>query len=110
MRQWLQQEWERRGGGALIFLPLALLFAGAGAFRRFLYRHRVLRAWRADVPVIVVGNITAGGMGKTPLVLAIVEILRSHGWNPGVVARGYGRVPPPGGRARCTPGRASAAR
>ena len=94
MSQWMQQEWERRGGGALVFLPLALLFALVTALRRSLYRHRVLRAWRADVPVIVVGNITAGGTGKTPLVLAIVDILRRHGWNPGVVARGYGRVPP----------------
>lgn len=93
MREWLQREWERRGGGALIFLPLALAYSAIVALRRILYRHRVLRSWRADVPVIVVGNITAGGTGKTPLVLAIVDILRRHGWNPGVVARGYGRVP-----------------
>src|SRR5512141_1881478 len=94
MRAWLESEWERRGGGALIFLPLAALYGAAVAVRRFLYRRRVLPAWRADVPVIVVGNITAGGTGKTPLVLALVDILRRHGWNPGVVARGYGRVPP----------------
>jgi tetraacyldisaccharide 4'-kinase len=94
MRRWLEQEWERRGGGALIFLPLTLVYAAIVGIRAFLYRHRVLPTWRADVPVIVVGNLTVGGTGKTPLVLAIVEILRAHGWNPGVVARGYGRVPP----------------
>ena len=93
MREWLQREWERRGGGALILLPLAAVYMVIAAARRFLYRKRILSSWRADVPVIVVGNITAGGTGKTPLVLAIVEILRRHGWNPGVVARGYGRVP-----------------
>lgn len=94
MREWLQAEWERRGGGALVFLPLMLVYAAIVAARRFLFAHRVLPTWRADVPVIVVGNITAGGTGKTPLVLAVVGILRAHGWNPGVVARGYGRVPP----------------
>jgi len=94
MSEWLQREWERRGGGALIFLPLTLVYAAVAAARRLFYRIGVLRTWRADVPVIVVGNITAGGTGKTPLVLAVIEILRAHGWNPGVVARGYGRVPP----------------
>ncbi len=90
---WLEREWERRGGGALVFLPFALLFALAVALRRCLYRWRILPVWRARVPVIVVGNITVGGTGKTPLVISIVETLRRNGWTPGVVARGYGRVP-----------------
>src|SRR5438105_3708280 len=93
MRAWLESEWERRGGGALLLLPFALLFSVASALRRFLYARRILGAWRAPVPVIVVGNITAGGTGKTPLVLHIVELLQRHGYAPGVVARGYGRVP-----------------
>ncbi len=94
MRAWLESEWQRRGGGALIFLPLTAIYALVIGIRRFLYRHRVLPAWRADVPVIVVGNVSVGGTGKTPLVLATLDILRAHGWNPGVIARGYGRVPP----------------
>ena len=93
MRRWLQGEWERRGGGALVFLPLALLFRSVVAIRRFLYRVHVLPTWRARAPVVVVGNITVGGTGKTPLVIAVVHMLRRRGWNPGVVARGYGRVP-----------------
>jgi tetraacyldisaccharide 4'-kinase len=94
VRGWLESEWQRRGGGALLLLPFALLFALAVRVRRELYRRGWLGAWRAPVPVIVVGNVTVGGTGKTPLVIAIVERLRAHGWNPGVVARGYGRVPP----------------
>jgi tetraacyldisaccharide 4'-kinase len=93
MRAWLENEWQRRGGGALIFLPFALAFKLASAVRRHLYTSRLLPSWRAPVPVIVVGNITVGGTGKTPVVLAILEMLQRRGWTPGVVARGYGRVP-----------------
>jgi tetraacyldisaccharide 4'-kinase len=93
MRAWLESEWQRLGGGALIFLPLAALFAVIVAVRRRLYLSRLLPSWRARVPVVVVGNITVGGTGKTPLVLEILEVLMRRGWTPGVVARGYGRVP-----------------
>lgn len=94
MSRWLEAEWQRLGGVALVFLPFALLFAAAVALRRFLYRHRILPTWRSPVPVIVAGNITVGGTGKTPLALEILDILQRRGWSPGVVARGYGRVPP----------------
>jgi len=93
VRQWLEGEWRRLGGGALIFLPLAMVFRAGVALRRLAYRAKVLPSWRARVPVVVVGNITVGGTGKTPLVIALVEMLRRKGWSPGVVARGYGRVP-----------------
>lgn len=70
---------------------LATVYAGATGLRRRLYRMRLLRSHHPGVPVIVVGNITAGGAGKTPLTIALVERLRSEGWNPGVATRGYGR-------------------
>ena|SRR5688572_16717296 len=94
MRDWLQSEWERRGGGALVFGPLAILFWAGVKLRRWLYRVGVLPRWLPPVPTIVVGNITVGGTGKTPLALAILELLQRRGYNPGVIARGYGRVPP----------------
>ena len=93
MGAWLEREWERLGGGALVLLPLTLVFWIASSVRRALYRLRVLPAWRAPIPVVVVGNINAGGTGKTPLVLEVLEILQRRGWTPGVIARGYGRVP-----------------
>ena len=58
--------------------------------RRTLYRAGVLPSYRVPVPVIVVGNITAGGTGKTPLVLWVCDFLREHGYSPGIVSRGYG--------------------
>jgi tetraacyldisaccharide 4'-kinase len=93
MSEWLEREWQKLGGGALILLPFAIAFRIGIAIRRLLYRARILPTWKARVPLIVVGNITVGGTGKTPVVLAILETLQSRGWNPGVVARGYGRVP-----------------
>ena len=93
MRAWLQSEWEKLGGAALVFLPLTALFALATWIRRRLYLARLLPSWRAPVPVIVVGNISVGGTGKTPLTLAILDLLLRKRFTPGVVARGYGRVP-----------------
>ncbi|MES1162662.1 MAG: tetraacyldisaccharide 4'-kinase, partial [Rhizobacter sp.] len=71
-------------------LPLALVFAAATALRRLLYRLGVLPSQTLPVPVIVVGNLVAGGAGKTPTAIAIVALLRRHGHTPGIVSRGYG--------------------
>ena len=84
---------ERWYNGHLLFaglLPLSLLFAALAGLRRMSYRLGWLRAWQAPVPVIVVGNISVVGTGKTPLTLALVEHLRGQGWRPGIVSRGYG--------------------
>lgn len=70
---------------------LSHVYASAVAARAALFRHGVLRSSHPGKPVLVVGNLIAGGSGKTPLVLAIVERLREEGWVPGVASRGYGR-------------------
>lgn len=70
--------------------PLTWLYRGVVAVRAWLYRRHRLASERLPVPVLVVGNITLGGTGKTPLVIALAEYLRAQGWRPGVVSRGYG--------------------
>ncbi|MFN2300920.1 MAG: tetraacyldisaccharide 4'-kinase [Gammaproteobacteria bacterium] len=90
---WLNRRWY---GARPIWwlLPFSVLFGAAVALRRALYRMRILRAVDVGVPVVVVGNLTAGGSGKTPVTLAVVAGLRSAGFTPGIVSRGYGaRVP-----------------
>jgi tetraacyldisaccharide 4'-kinase len=71
-------------------LPLSWLFRVLVSMRQMLYRAGLLRVERVGVPVVVVGNISVGGVGKTPLVCALALALRARGWHPGIVARGYG--------------------
>ncbi len=93
----LPRIWYSRNGLSQALRPLSWLFCGLVNLRRLLYRLRILPSRRLPVPVIVVGNLTVGGTGKTPLVIAIARLLREHGYRPGIVSRGYG------GRARRWP-------
>ncbi len=74
----------------LLLLPLSWLYGLVSGAIRFAYRIGLKKAWRAPVPVVVVGNLTAGGNGKTPVVIWLVEQLQQRGIRVGVVSRGYG--------------------
>ncbi|SEK74638.1 lipid-A-disaccharide kinase [Kosakonia sacchari] len=74
----------------LLLLPLSWLYGLVSGAIRLAYRLGLKKAWRAPVPVVVVGNLTAGGNGKTPVVVWLVEQLQQRGIRVGVVSRGYG--------------------
>jgi tetraacyldisaccharide 4'-kinase len=91
-----------------ILAPLSWLYCVVVQLRRLGYRKGWLASRRLPVPVVVVGNLTVGGTGKTPVVLKLAELLMARGWRPGIITRGYGgrgggrgavasrRVPPHG--------------
>jgi tetraacyldisaccharide 4'-kinase len=83
------KHWYRRGAVAWLLWPASLAFAVVVSVRRFLYWTRFLKSEHPGIPVIIVGNLVAGGSGKTPLVLWIAEFLKSKGWRPAIVSRGY---------------------
>lgn len=87
----MQRIWARRSAASRALWPLSLLYRALVALRQHLYRSGWLHSTRLPVPVIVVGNVVAGGAGKTPVVMALVQHLQSRGMRPGVVSRGYGR-------------------
>lgn len=93
-RVWYERRWQ---WFSLLLLPLSWLFGAVAAMRRAVYRHGWLQSFRVSRPVIVVGNITVGGTGKTPMTIWLAEQLQSRGLRVGIVLRGYG------GRARQWP-------
>lgn len=86
---WLERQWYRVGPFHPVLLPLSLLFGLIAAIRRALYRSGLLHSAKLPVPVIVIGNITVGGSGKTPLTLWLAQELLERGWHPGIISRGY---------------------
>jgi tetraacyldisaccharide 4'-kinase len=87
---WFEREWTQKSFWQILLLPVSWLFRCVTGLRRFAYRRSWLKSERLPVSVIVVGNITVGGSGKTPLVIWLVEYLRAAGYVPGVISRGYG--------------------
>ncbi|MGR3984265.1 MAG: tetraacyldisaccharide 4'-kinase [Gammaproteobacteria bacterium] len=83
-RGWRRPRWQNR-----LAYPLSLLYAGLMRARALAYQCGLLRSYRIAAAVIVVGNLTVGGAGKTPLVIALARACKARGMKPGVIARGY---------------------
>jgi tetraacyldisaccharide 4'-kinase len=87
---WLESLWYGRHPARWLLWPLSLAYGSIVALRRALYRHGVWRVKALPVPVVVLGNISVGGTGKTPAVIWLATQLGSRGFAVGVVSRGYG--------------------
>lgn len=90
----LVQAWYRGSPWLTILKPLAALFRHQAGRRREAYQKGIKESWRAPVPVLVVGNISVGGVGKTPLVAWLARSLSERAYKPGIVSRGYGSQAP----------------
>lgn len=88
--QWLQYVWYEGGTGYWFLLPLSGIYWLIASLRGLLYRVRVLPIEHLEVPVIVVGNLTVGGTGKTPVAVWLAKEFKQRGFAPGIVSRGYG--------------------
>ncbi len=86
----LVEAWYRGAWWLWLLRPLEWIFRALSSARRWAYRSGLWQTYNASRPVVVVGNITVGGTGKTPIVIALVESLQRAGLHPGVVSRGYG--------------------
>lgn len=86
----IERIWSGRSPLYWLLIPLSALYGLVTFLIRQSYRRGWRKSWRAPVPVIVVGNLTAGGNGKTPVVIWLVEQLQRRGYRVGVVSRGYG--------------------
>ncbi len=91
MEAWFLREWQCQSPWQLLLRPLSWIFAALASLRRGLYRAGLLKSARIPIPIIVVGNISVGGTGKTPVVLAIAQALARSGYRCGIISRGYSR-------------------
>ena len=88
----LEKYWYRISPLHLLLWPLSLIFRVLSAVRRRLYRAKVLHSSKLPVPVIIIGNITVGGTGKTPFTLWLARQLLDEGWHPAIISRGYSKT------------------
>ena len=90
MKGFIEQSWQKFNPLLLVLSPLWCLYWLVTAIRRMCYRIGIKRTIQVAVPVIIIGNLTVGGNGKTPVVVWLVKLMQKLGYNVGVISRGYG--------------------
>lgn len=90
LHQSILKLWYGHSRWYFLLLPLTGLYRSIIFLRRYCYRFGLFKITRLRVPVIIVGNLTVGGTGKTPLVIQLAKLLKQAGFQPGIISRGYG--------------------
>jgi tetraacyldisaccharide 4'-kinase len=90
LQQWVQNNWQQKNSIFAILKPLSWLFGGVVKLRQTAYKRGWVESLGVDLPVIVVGNISVGGTGKTPVVMWLAQQLKAQGYRPGIISRGFG--------------------
>ena len=94
LAQTIQTAWNNQEKWLIVLRPLSWLYRFAFLMNKAMYTHKLKKIYTAPIPVMVIGNITVGGSGKTPLLIQLVKYLQSKGLSVGVISRGYGGVGP----------------
>ncbi len=89
--QLITKAWQANSPALKVLAPLSALYGAVSGMRKLMYQKGVLPSYQAPVPVLIIGNITVGGSGKTPLIIALVKYLQSKDIAVAVISRGYGR-------------------
>src|SRR3990172_8222438 len=97
--EFIEDLWYGKHPLSILLAPLGWVYQSFMSIRRLAYQAGLLPVKRVSVPVIIVGNITAGGTGKTPLVIWLADYLKKNNFRPGIVSRGYGGAASQIGRA-----------